>query len=65
MRAGLTLADRTLRPDDDVLALPRICLTKRDSLVRLAARLFGVTDAVRSIAGRQTPAYPALPSAAT
>jgi peptidoglycan/xylan/chitin deacetylase (PgdA/CDA1 family) len=65
MRAGLTLAGTMLRPEDDVLTLPRICLTKRDSIVRLAARLFGLTDAVRNVTGRRTPAYPQLPSAAT
>ena len=65
MRAGLTLAGRSVQSQDDVLALPRICLTKRDSLVRLAAHLIGVTDAVRQLTGRPAQAYPELPSAAT
>jgi peptidoglycan/xylan/chitin deacetylase (PgdA/CDA1 family) len=65
MRACLTLAGRSVRPQDHPLALPRICLTKRDSLVRLAARLVGLTDAVRQWTGKPVPAYPELPSAAT
>jgi peptidoglycan/xylan/chitin deacetylase (PgdA/CDA1 family) len=65
MTACLSLAGTNVEPAADPGALPRICLTTRDTIPRLAMRLLGLPETVRRWTGRQAPAFPDLPSAAT
>lgn len=65
MVATLSLSGQTLSRGHDGDALPRVCVTRQDTLARLAFRITGCRDAIDRLRGRQVPDYPALPSAAT
>jgi peptidoglycan/xylan/chitin deacetylase (PgdA/CDA1 family) len=62
MTAGLTLTGSNITPGADIAAMPRVCLTTRDSLPRLALKFLGVQDTVKAWAGAAPPKYPDLPS---
>ena len=62
MAASFTLAGTRHESGVDADALPRICVTQDDGAVRLALRVLGVPDMVRSWSGRALAAYPQLPS---
>jgi peptidoglycan/xylan/chitin deacetylase (PgdA/CDA1 family) len=65
MTASLSLSGTVLCDGAEAAALPRICLTRQDSLPRLAFRMAGLRDALFTWKVRRLPAFPDLPSAAT
>jgi peptidoglycan/xylan/chitin deacetylase (PgdA/CDA1 family) len=65
MIASLTLAGETLAGGGPRDALPRLCLTRSDTRVRLALRLLGLPALKRSWAGGRLALYPDLPSPTT
>jgi len=62
MMASLTLAGRLVSGSNGECALPRCCITRSDTRVRLALRLLGVPDLVRAWSGCRPAPYPDLPS---
>ena len=65
MTTSLSLSGTVVRDGADAGTLPRICLTRQDTLPRLAFRMAGLRDALLTWKARRVPAYPDLPSAAT
>jgi peptidoglycan/xylan/chitin deacetylase (PgdA/CDA1 family) len=65
MTASLSLSGTTVRDGAAAGALPRLCITRQDTLPRLAFRMAGLRDAISAWRGRHPAAYPDLPSAAT
>jgi peptidoglycan/xylan/chitin deacetylase (PgdA/CDA1 family) len=65
MAASLTLAGTTLRRWRDQDDLPRFCMSREETPLKLRLRLVGVLDWVRALRVRTAPRYPALPSATT
>ena len=65
MTASLTLTGRRVIHADGACALPRWCITKSETRARLALRLLGVSDVIRSWSRRTIAAYPELPSPTT
>lgn len=62
MEASLTLAASTLRSGIRSDCLPRFCITRGESLLKLHLRMMGVADGVRRLRGEPVEAYPLLPS---
>jgi peptidoglycan/xylan/chitin deacetylase (PgdA/CDA1 family) len=65
MLASLTLAGETLGAHRGADALPRLCITRRDTRSGIGLRLLGLPGIVRRWSLRSRPSYPALPSATT
>jgi peptidoglycan/xylan/chitin deacetylase (PgdA/CDA1 family) len=65
MLSSFSLEGTTVTDRHESAVLPRICVTRRDTLPRLAFRMAGLRDAWTRLGRRQVPAYPDLPSEIT
>jgi peptidoglycan/xylan/chitin deacetylase (PgdA/CDA1 family) len=65
MTASLTLGGTTLNQGLSRDSLPRFCIARNDTPIKLRLRLTGLLDGGRWWRGRSAPRYPALPSATT
>ena len=65
MITSLTLAGTMLKQQRDRDELPRFCMSRRDTALKLRLRLAGVFERFRTWRAGATPRYPALPSPTT
>ena len=65
MIASLTLAGTTLKQQRDEDDLPRFCMLRSDTTLKLQLRLTGVSERFRRWREGAAPRYPALPSPTT
>jgi peptidoglycan/xylan/chitin deacetylase (PgdA/CDA1 family) len=65
MLASLTLAGTTLKQHHDRDDLPRFCVSRSESALKLQLRMAGVLERIRRWHEGALPRYPAMPSPAT